>query len=178
MTKNIIDPQKPKICGDSKGQRVVCNFICAARAHKKAISKYGCELGLHHSQHRMLMHLANNEVIRSQKQLAEHFGVSPAAVATTLKKLESDGYIERAKSADGLDCRNNEIVITELGRKIATDSEKYFRFVDCQTIKDFSKEEIDIFLSLLERIQKNLCDIDLTDGVSEQSENTNSENKE
>ena len=37
------------------------------------------------------MHLANNKVIRSQRQLAEHFGISPAAVATMLKKLEADG---------------------------------------------------------------------------------------
>ncbi len=166
MTDNKNGSGEQRMCGDSRGQMVVCQFICASRAHRKAISKYASELGLHHSQHRMLMHLANNEVIRSQRELAEHFGVSPAAVATTLKKLESDGYIERAKSQDGLDCRNNEIVITPLGRKIATESEKYFRFVDCQTVKDFTAEEIDTFISLLERIQKNLADIDyVSDGI-------------
>jgi len=118
----------------------------------------------------MLMHLANNEVIRSQKQLAEHFGISPAAVATTLKKLEADGYIERAKSADGLDCRNNEIIITELGRRVATESEKYFKFVDCQVIKDFSDEEIETFIGFLDRIQQNLTDIDDAKVIGEQKE--------
>ncbi|MBE6583485.1 MAG: winged helix-turn-helix transcriptional regulator [Ruminococcaceae bacterium] len=170
MSENKKEGRECQICGDSKGQQVVCHFICASRMHRKAISKYASYLGLHHSQHRMLMHLANNEVIRSQKQLAEHFGISPAAVATTLKKLEADGYIERAKSADGLDCRNNEIIITELGRRVATESEKYFKFVDCQVIKDFSDEEIETFIGFLDRIQQNLTDIDDAKVIGEQKE--------
>ncbi|MBQ4091500.1 MAG: winged helix-turn-helix transcriptional regulator [Clostridia bacterium] len=149
-----------RMCGDSRGQEVICRFICASREHRKAICRYSADIGLHHSQHRMLMHLANNEVIRSQRQLAEHFGISPAAVATMLKKLEADGYIARAKSADGQDSRNNEIVITELGRKVATESEKYFKMVDSQAIKDFSYEETEQFISLLDRIMKNLAELE------------------
>ena len=128
--------------------------------HRRAICKYSSDIGLHHSQHRMLMHLANNEVIRSQKQLAEHFGISPAAVATMLKKLESDGYIARAKSADGTDCRNNEIIITDTGRRVATETEKYFKYVDCCAVKDFSDEEIELFINLLERMRGNLGDVE------------------
>ena len=139
--------------GESTGQAVVCRFIGVSRMHRKAIGKYSADIGLHHSQHRMLMHLANNEVIRSQKQLAEHFAISPAAVATMLKKLEADGYIERAKSQDGSDCRNNEIIITELGRRIATETEKYFRFVDSQAVKDFTDEEIEQFMRLLDKMK-------------------------
>lgn len=146
--------------GDSKGQEAICHFIHANRMHRKAIGKYSTEIGLHHSQHRMLMHLAGNEVIRSQKELAEHFNVSPAAVATMLKKLEADGYIKRARSADGADGRNNEIIITELGRRIATDTEKYFRFIDCQAIKGFSDEEIELFISFLDRIRDNLAEVE------------------
>ena len=113
------------------------------------------------------MHLANNDVIRSQRQLAEHFGISPAAVATTLKKLEADGYIERAKSQDGQDCRNNEIIITELGRRIATESEEYFRSVDCLAIKDFTDEEIELFIGMLERMKKNLSGVGEADEANE-----------
>jgi DNA-binding MarR family transcriptional regulator len=145
--------------GECTGQAVVCRFIGVSRMHRKAIGKYSADIGLHHSQHRMLMHLANNEVIRSQKQLAEHFAVSPAAVATMLKKLEADGYIARAKSANGQDCRNNEIIITELGRRIATETEKYFRLVDSRAVKDFTDEEIEQFMRLLDKMQKNLADI-------------------
>lgn len=149
-----------KTCGGSKGQSVICRFIEVSRMHRRAICKYSSDIGLHHSQHRMLMHLANNEVIRSQKQLAEHFGISPAAVATMLKKLEADGYIARAKSADGTDCRNNEIIITDTGRRVATETEKYFKYVDCCAVKDFSDEEIELFINLLERMRGNLGDVE------------------
>lgn len=144
--------------GECNGQKVICRFMEARRMHRRAIGRFAADLGLHHSQHRMLMHLTHNDVIRSQRQLAEHFGVSPAAVATTLKKLEADGYIEKAKSADGLDCRNNEIIITELGRRVATETEKYFRSVDCRAIDGFSEEEICTFVDLLDRMCKNLAD--------------------
>lgn len=140
--------------------------------HRKTIGKYSTEIGLHHSQHRMLMHLANNEVIRSQKQLAEHFNVSPAAVATMLKKLETDGYIKRARSADGSDGRNNEIIITELGRSIATETEKYFRFIDGQAIKGFSDEEIDLLIGFLDRIRDNLSEVeDMSVGTERNGDN-------
>ena len=143
---------------ECNGQQVICRFMEARRMHRRAIGKFAAELGLHHSQHRMLMHLTHNDVIRSQKQLAEHFGVSPAAIATTLKKLEADGYIERAKAANGLDCRNNEIIITELGRRVATETEKYFKSVDCRAIDGFTEEEIATFVCLLDRMCKNLSD--------------------
>lgn len=153
--------------GECKGQTVICRFIGVSRMHRKAIGKYSADIGLHHSQHRMLMHLANNEVIRSQKQLAEHFAVSPAAVATMLKKLEADGYITRAKSADGQDCRSNEIIITELGRRVATQTEKYFKFVDSQAVKDFTDREISQFMHLLDKMQNNLTDIDSFDACAD-----------
>ena len=143
----------------TRGQDVISRFICTSRMHRKAIGKRATDIGLHHSQHRMLMHLAHSEVIRSQKQLAEHFEVSPAAVATMLKKLEADGYIARAKSADGVDCRNNEIIITELGRRVATDTEQYFKYVDSQAINGFTDGEIDTFIVLLEKMQANLASI-------------------
>ena len=156
------DNDKKPLCQESEsvGLEVVCHFISAGREHRKAIGRYSQDIGLHHSQHRMLMHLANNEVIRSQRELAEHFGISPAAVATTLKKLEADGYIARAKCADGQDSRNNEIVITELGRRVATESEQYFRLVDERAISGFTKEEIDQFVSYLDRIKSNLIELE------------------
>ena len=70
-----------KTCGGSKGQSVICRFIEVSRMHRRAICKYSSDIGLHHSQHRMLMHLANNEVIRSQKQLAEQLGYNQSMIS-------------------------------------------------------------------------------------------------
>jgi DNA-binding MarR family transcriptional regulator len=51
--------------------------------------------GLYGTQHRILMHLACRYMLPSQKELADHLQITPAAVTGALKKLEADGYIEK-----------------------------------------------------------------------------------
>ena len=132
---------------------IIHKLIQTTRLHRTIIERFATSLDLHSSGHRMLMHLIHFEKIPSQKELAEHFKISPAAVATTLKKLEADGYIERSKCRD---IRFNEISITERGRAAAIESEKYFRLVDITALEDFSQEELDLFVRLLEKMQTNL----------------------
>ena len=91
--------QKPT-CGcripDSPHMRLVCIFLRIMRRHHAHVERCIGALGIHHGQHRMLMHLARHEgELPSQKELAEIMGVSPAAVTTTLKRLEKEGYISR-----------------------------------------------------------------------------------
>lgn len=127
--------------------------------HRRAIERWATDAGIHRSQHRMLMHLAKCDKIPSQKELAEHFDISPAAVAVTLKKLENDGYIERGKCSERSDSRFNEIRITEKGRQATLQSRKYFQHVDNEALKNFTDEELDTFITLLERMQENLKSI-------------------
>lgn len=124
--------------------------------HRKAFEKWATDAGMHLSQHRILMFLARCDHTPSQKDIATHFDISPAAVAGTLKKLESDGYIERGKCCERADSRFNEIKITERGREATMQSRKYFRHVDAEALRDFSDEELEIFMGFLTRIQDNL----------------------
>ena len=137
-------------------QKTIHAFISADILHRRVIEKWATDAGMHRSQHRMLMHLSKCEATPSQKDLAKHFDISPAAVAVTLKKLESDGYIERGKSTERADSRFNEIRITELGRNATQQSKKYFIHVDSEALKGFSNEELTVFTALLERMQENL----------------------
>lgn len=158
---------------DERGKRiqsVIQAFICADITHKRAIERWATDAGMHRSQHRMLLYLSKCEVTPSQKDLAEHFDISPAAVAVTLKKLEADGFIERGKCSERADSRFNEIKITELGRQATAQSIKYFRHVDFEALKDFSDEELEIFSSLLCRMQNNLKSISPID--TESAENS------
>ena len=123
-------------------QRTIHAFISADILHRRVIEGWATAAGMHRSQHRMLMHLAKCESTPSQKDLAKHFDISPAAVAVTLKKLESDGYIERGKCAERADSRFNEIRITDRGRHATLQSRKYFQHVDSEAFKDFSDEEL------------------------------------
>ena len=140
-------------------QSTIQAFMCADITHRKAIERWATDAGMHRSQHRMLLYLSKKESSPSQKELAEKFDISPAAVTVTLKKLESDGYIKRGKCGECSDFRINEIKITEQGRKAAMQSRKYFQHVDGEAFKGFSPEELDTFTSLLERMQENLKNI-------------------
>ena len=140
-------------------QKTIHAFISADILHRRVIEQWACDAGMHRSQHRMLMYLTRCEGTPSQKDIAKHFDISPAAVAVTLKKLESDGYIERGKCGERTDSRFNEIKITERGRDAALQSRRYFQHVDNESFKDFSDEELEIFISLLERMQENLKSI-------------------
>ena len=140
----------------AKIQKTIYAFISADIIHRRAIEHWATSAGMHRSQHRMLMYLSRCETSPSQKDLAKHFDISPAAVTTALKKLESDGYIERGKCSLSSDSRVNEISITERGREAVKESKKYFHSVDEKTLEGFSDEELDSFIGYLERIQDNL----------------------
>ena len=144
----------------AKIQSAIHTYISTDIMHRRAIERWATGAGMHRSQHRMLMYLSKCETTPSQKDLAKHFDISPAAVTVTLQKLEGDGYIERSKCAIGGDSRLNEIKITALGREACTQSLKYFRHVDAETFRDFSDEELDIFIAFLERMQENLKSIE------------------
>ena len=98
-----------------KYRKCIHLFLKCNRLHHALIESKVSALGLHRSQHTMLLtinHIGNI----SQKELAQSMEISPAAVTVTLKKLEAQGYIERSSSSS--DSRVNNITITEKGREI------------------------------------------------------------
>lgn len=133
---------------------IVRTFICVSHMHHSAIEGRVSKLGFHHTQHRTLMHLARHEHIPSQRELADELGVSPAAVATTLKRLEKDGYISRTATQG--DNRCNEIRITEAGRAVIEESRAIFDTVDQLMFEGLTEEELSTLSSLLSRMRENL----------------------
>lgn len=130
-------------------------LIRTNRMHKRLLDSTVCaNIGLHRTQHIILMHLAKEKFLTSQKALAEHLNITAAAVTGALKKLEAGGYIER-KAVCG-DNRYNEITITELGRRVVEDSRAMFQKIDKSLFEDFSDVEILEFIGYLEKIQNNI----------------------
>ncbi len=123
------------------------------RAHKHLIDSQVTAIGLHRTQHRILMYLAREGQLPSQKKLAERFEVSPPAITASLQRLEGDGYIARTLGADN---RFNEITITDKGREIVTRTRALFSAVDDGLFSGFSEEELSAFLAYLDRIILNL----------------------
>ena len=125
------------------------------RRHLAYVDRQIGDLGIHHGQHRMLIQLTNPSISHpSQKELAEILGISPAAVATSLKRLEREGYVSRSMTDE--DNRKNEIRITEEGLARVNKSRAIFEATDEALFAGFTPEEIDLFTSFLERIDNNL----------------------
>ena len=134
------------------------------RLHHCCIEKYVQKLGIHRNQHMMLMYLSREQV-ESQKEIAEKFHISTAAVANTLKSLEKSGYILRVVCED--DTRKNVISITEKGRQVIDASQKHFDFVDNSMVDGITRAQLDEFYKILEIFQANLKNIEQVDTDNE-----------
>ena len=99
------------------------------------------------------MHLAKHEKLPSQKELAEYLDVTPAAVTCALKKIEKDGYVERTL---GQDNRYNELSITEKGKALVIETCHIFSEADASMFDGFTDEELDTYISCLEKLQGNI----------------------
>lgn len=126
------------------------------RAHRKLFEKHAVEaFGIHRSQHMMLMYISKNENI-SQRHIAEHFNISPAAVAVTLKKLESVGLVIR-NAAQG-DSRRNNISVSDKGKKIIDETRYIFGAIDRLMFKNFTDDEIALLFDYSQRMYNNLVE--------------------
>lgn len=129
-------------------------LIKTNRLHKRLIDSSVCRtIGLHRTQHMILMHIARREKLPSQKELAERLHITPAAVTGALKKLESGGYISKSMGDDN---RYNEIAITPLGIKVVSETRAMFAEIDKSLFEGFSDEEILSLIGYLEKIHNNI----------------------
>ena len=138
---------------ETKLSKAINMMIKTDHMHKALIDSRVHSLGIHRTQHRILMLLARFEKLPSQKELAEHLDVTPAAVTCALKKIEKGGYIERTL---GHDNRYNEIRITEKGRDLVAQTRQLFSAADASMFEGFSDSELDTYISCLERLQANI----------------------
>ncbi len=124
------------------------------RRHHCYVERQISDLGIHHSQRRMLTQLARYDKPPSQRELAERMGISPAAVATMLKKLEKEGYISRTPT-DG-DSRRNEIRITETGHTKVAESREVFDSAYRALFNGMTEEDLHTLSALVHRMDENL----------------------
>ncbi len=133
---------------------VVGDMMRTTHMHKKVIDTVVVNnIGIHRIRHQVLMKLARADKFKSQKEIAEHLGITQAAMTGALSKLEKDGLILRTA---GKDNRFNEISITDKGREIVQLTKKHFTNVDSYAFEGISDEDIGVFVSCLSRVRANL----------------------
>ena len=134
-------------------EKCINQFARFDRLRRQLIGKYVDTLGLRGSQHSMLIEASRDSRL-CQKDLAEKMEISPAAVTVTLKKLETQGYIERTPSSD--DSRVNNIAITSKGKNIVKKTNDFYGVIDETAFEGFSDEEIAAFSGYMKRLIENL----------------------
>ena len=152
-----MESKRPRACGmpESPYMETVHVFLRIMRRHHACVERRIGDLGIHHSQHRMLIYLTHHTgEIPSQRELAEVLGVSPAAVTTTLQRLEREGYVTRTITDE--DNRKNEICVTEKGRAKVMEGREAVEATDRAMFDGFTEEELATLRAMMERIDKNL----------------------
>lgn len=129
-------------------------MIQVDRLHRSIFEKMHSAFGIHRSQHRLLMYISKMDTCPSQKDIAEHFEISPAAVAVSLKKLEDTGYIQRESTEK--DSRFNSITLTDKGKEIVEKSLDFFSESDRAMFEDFSETDYENLDSCLEKMAEGL----------------------
>ncbi|MBO5907857.1 MAG: MarR family transcriptional regulator [Clostridia bacterium] len=138
---------------NEKLSRAVEMMIRTDHMHRAMIDGRVREIGIHRTQHRILMHLARCGMLPSQKELAERLDITAAAVTGALKKIERDGYIERKL---GHDNRYNELEITDKGRALVERTRALFSEADVSMFDGFSDGELESYIACLEKLEGNI----------------------
>ncbi len=124
------------------------------RLHRRIFERQSAEnFGIHRSQHMLLMYISRHEDA-SQRSIADHFEISPAAVATTLKKLETGEFIVR--TACDTDSRKNHIRITEKGQNVINKTHILFSDIDYAMFQGINEQDMKVLAQCLEKMNENL----------------------
>ena len=124
------------------------------RCHRMIIEDQVHRLGVHRTQHMILMCLSCFEKPPAQSEIAERLQVSDAAVTVSLRKMERAGLIVRAPREGN--ARAKEIRLTEKGSCMVEKTSKLFEDVDNAALKGIPEEELEVMRTCMIRIKKNL----------------------
>lgn len=89
-----------------------------------------------------------------QKDIEEQFSIRRSTATTVLQLMEKNNLITRT-SVD-YDARLKKIMLTEKAISISKNIRKYLSEFEEQLIEGLSKEELDNFFSVLEKLKANL----------------------
>lgn len=90
----------------------------------------------------------------TQVELAKALAVSPASIASSVKRMQKTGLIR--KEVDEKDLRQNRLSITQKGLEISEKCQKIAHDLNQKMYDGFSEEELTELESYLERLIHNL----------------------
>ena len=140
-------------------REMVHKLISTSLIHRYHITKSAQKAGLYYGQPMILEYIKEHNFC-TQKELADSLHISPASVATSIKRLEKGGFVKRSTDKD--DIRKNRLSLTEYGLKSLTDFREICDETDKKMFKGFSEEECELLCEYLQRLYNNLDTENLT----------------
>lgn len=113
--------------------------------------------GLHIGQPRIL-HTIRKLDGATQKEIADHLNISPASLATSIKRMEIYGMLNKITNRS--DLRRNSVQLSAKGTRVLEDSFNELAEVDSNMVKGFSKEELVQLSQFLDRLNNNLLSLE------------------
>ncbi len=135
-------------------KRLVGKIMKINRLHRSVISDTTGSIKLQRSGHMMLLYVMHCENPPSQKDIAESFNITPAAVAMTLKKMEGYGLIVRTPSKT--DSRVNLIEVSAAGKEMLEKNKQRFEMADKAMLADIDDADLDKMSQTLDAMIENL----------------------
>ena len=123
------------------------------RQHRRTMHRYFCSIGLFNGHPAMLFHLRRQPGI-TQKELAARLEISPASVATSVRRLESAGLVRR--EGDPADGRVSHLYLTPEGEEMDAACARGRDFLIDTLYQGLTPEETDTLYVVLEKMTANL----------------------
>ncbi len=109
--------------------------------------------GLSSGQPKVLEYLYSHDGA-SHKEIAEACLIEPASATSVISGMEKSGLVERRSRED--DRRYSLVYLTEKGRTGAAKAVETFAETEKYALNGFSEEELKLFISYLEKVNRNL----------------------
>lgn len=122
--------------------------------HKVHVHNLLSDTGVWGSQIPILLYVSRNPGC-TQTDIAAHLMVSSPSIATSIKRLQKAGMLE--KKADAADMRCNHITLTPRGQRTVDRGRGYYEQVTDRMLQGLSAREIDLLSDLLVRMENNLA---------------------
>lgn len=125
---------------------------------KRRIGKVSLEYGISSMQAKILGYIFHQAPKRDifQKTIEEEFDIRRSSVTSVLSLMEKNGLIERVSVCE--DARLKKIILTDKGIEVHKSVYKEIEIVESIIYDSLSKEELELFSEILERLSKRIAD--------------------
>ena len=136
-----------------EGNRTLQIFSEASFLYGEFISAEMERIGMRYSYRYVLNPLMENESL-TQLELVRITGQKPPTISITLRNMEREGIVERAKN--GGDKRETHVSLTEKGKKMYAKVLASLEKMEKAVLKGISEKELNAMSSTVEKMKKNI----------------------